>query len=490
MQRNNLSLASAQLKYGEFLRPLSNRSGCRWQVPAIATEQPICNSNTGEVLALQRESAAEQINAAIEAADAAHRSGVWSELPAEQRAALLEAIGAALDDVAADIALVDALTTGVPIVKTRILASVCGAAFRNAAKLAAENTVQRNESTYLLERLPLGAVAIIAPWNAPAGIACHKLASALAAGCPVVFKPSEWAPHSAQIIAEVVESCGLPEGVFNLLHGGAETGSRIVADARIAAVSLTGGLGAGRAVAAACAAQIKPAQLELGGNNPLIVLPGADVGDVADGIVTGLTTLNGQWCRALGRVLVHESMAADVHSAVLHRLSNVRVGASTDEDTDMGPMVHEQHLRHVTESIERYQQQGGTAHATSSLPDLPGWFTAPTLITGVAPEYTQDETFGPVATVHEYSDPNEAVAIANQAPYGLSAYVFGEREEAIAMSRRLETGMVKVNSVTLFSPHPNLPRPAWKLSGLGDEGSRETFEFFRGTRVIGFPESV
>ena len=114
----------------------------------------------------------------------------------------------------------------------------------------------------------------------------------------------------------------------------------------------------------------------------------------------------------------------------------------------------------------------------------------PTLVTGVDPERTLEEVFGPVATVHAFATIDEGVALANQAPYGLAAYVFGERGEAFRAARRIEAGMVRVNSVTLFSPHPSAPRPAWKLSGIGDEGSRETFEFFRGTRVIGMPRGL
>ena len=485
---NNLSLASGTAEQAQALRPLRNLVGGSWQDPAVPLDATICNSNTAEVLAEQRGSSSEQIEAAITAASGAHRSGAWNDQPAEKRAETLRAIATGLDERAADIALVDALTTGVPITQTRILSRVCGAAFRNAAELLLEDPVLRRDTTFLHERLPLGPAAIIAPWNAPAGIACHKLASALAAGCPVVFKPSEWAPHSAQIIAAVIDDLDLPDGIFNLLHGAGATGAQIVGDDRIAAVSLTGGLESGRAVATACAAQLKPAQLELGGNNPLIVLPDAAVDAAADGVVTALTTLNGQWCRALGRLLVHESIAADLYDAVMERLSRLTVGASTDDSADMGPMVHAGHLQHVESAIEEFAQRGGMIHASSTLPDLAGWFVAPTLISGVAPVNALHEVFGPVATVHEFADVEDAVAIANQAPFGLSAYLFGGRNEALAIARRIETGMIKINSVTLFSPHPDLPRAAWKQSGLGEEGSRETFEFFRGTRVIGFPE--
>ena len=214
-----------------------------------------------------------QISDAIEAAQAAHRSGIWRELGGSRRAEILHAIGNELETLVNEMSTADAIMTGVPITHTRTIGRVCGAAFHAAAALAAEPAAQTTAADYIVERLPLGPAAIIGPWNAPSGIACHKLASALAAGCPVVFKPSEWAPVSGQLIAGAIDRSDLPSGVFQLLHGDSMTGAAIVGDPRIAAVSFTGGLAAGREVAASCAHQIKPAQLELGGNNPLIVLP-------------------------------------------------------------------------------------------------------------------------------------------------------------------------------------------------------------------------
>lgn len=471
---------------------LRNYVAGEWQEPEVRLPHSVSNSNTGKALMAQRGSTPEQILAAIRAAETAHQSGVWRYLPAQERSDILGRIAEALDATVDQMAIVDAEMTGVPITHTRTIARVCGAAFRAAAELALEPAVVRREREFLVERLPLGPAAIIGPWNAPSGIACHKLASALAAGCSVVFKPSEWSPVSGQLIAEAIASLDLPTGVLQLLHGDGATGAAIVGDPRIAAVSFTGGLDAGRAVAAACAQQVKPAQLELGGNNPLLILPGADVSASVDGIIAALTTLNGQWCRALGRLIVHESLLDDVVKTTMHRLRDLRLGDSTDHETEMGPLVHRGHKQHVERAIESYRKQRGTILQTTPLPNLGGWFVPPTLITDVAPENSIEEVFGPVATVHAFDSVDEAISLANQAPYGLAAYVFGKRDQACSVARQLECGMVKVNAVTLFSPHPSIPRPAWKLSGIGDEGTRETFEFFRGTRVVaasqGLPE--
>jgi len=469
---------------------LRNHIDTNWQQPGVGLGSAICNSNTGEPLQSQVGSTPIQVGTAMEAAVRAHREGVWRSLPGKERAAALSSIADSLEAIVDDMAEVDALTTGVPITLTRTLARVCAAAFRNAAELAEESAVIVRDTDYVVERLPLGPAAIIAPWNAPAGIACHKLASALAAGCPVLFKPSEWAPHSGQLIAEAIGELGLPAGVFQMLHGDGMTGSAIAGDPRVAAVSFTGGLAAGRSVAAACAQQVKPAQLELGGNNALIVLPDADMAVTVDGIIAALTTLNGQWCRALGRLLVHESLLQDVLETTMHRLATLRIGDSTDYETEMGPLVHEAHLRHVNQAIDNYRDLGATIHQSSVLPKLSGWFAKPTLITDIDPADSAEEIFGPVATIHSFRTVDDAVTLANQSPYGLAAYVFGERNAAYHVASQLETGMVKVNSVTLFSPNPSAPRAAWKLSGIGEEGTRETFEFFRGTRVIGVPQGL
>lgn len=480
----------AEARFAGPTLPLRNFVAGEWQSPGVELPRTICDSNTGEPLLRQLGSTSAQISTAIAAARQAHDDGVWRSQPASDRAAILNEIATALDAIVDDMAIVDATLTGVPITHTRTIARVCGAAFRAAAELAAESRTIRREANFAVERLPLGPAAIVGPWNAPSGIACHKLASALAAGCTTVFKPSEWAPVSGQLIAEAIAPLKLPAGVFQLLHGDGATGAEIVGDPRVAAVSFTGGLEAGRSVAAACAHQVKPAQLELGGNNPMIVLPGADVSAAVDGIIAALTTLNGQWCRALGRLIIHEPLLDEVVETTMHRLAGLRLGNSTSDDTEMGPLVHEGHKAHVKGAIESYRELGGEILQSTPLPDLDGWFVAPTLIAGLDADATVDEIFGPVATVHGFKSVLDAVKLANSAPYGLAAYVYGIRDEAYAVARQLETGMVKVNTVTLFSPHPSAPRPAWKQSGIGDEGTRETFEFFRGTRVIGVPQGL
>lgn len=471
-----------------MINTLRNYIDDEWVDPARRSEFSLCNASTGKPTAPQMISSGEQIESALTAAANAHSDSRWSALPAVERSAALERIADQLEQRCEAIATADSSQTGVILSLTRRVAAICPAAFRAAAQLLVEPpapALQGPLGDLRTERLPLGAAVVIAPWNAPSGIACHKLASALAAGCPAILKPSEWAPGSAQLIAEAIAEAGLPRGTFQLIHGDGGTGAGLIADDRIAAVSFTGGLAAGRAVARACAEDIKPAQLELGGNNPLVVLDDADLQQAAAGIVTGLTTLNGQWCRALGRLLVQESVWPQLRDCIAEKMSDLRLGAADDDTSSMGPLVHSGHRDHVISALQVYSDAGAELIRYGELPELGGWFVQPTLVVGLNGAQTIDEIFGPVACVHTFKSDTEALQLANQTPFGLAAYVFGEPDHAWQVAAGIRTGITKINGVTMLNLNPAAPRPAWGLSGLGDEGTRETFEFFRGTRVIG-----
>ncbi|WP_280501432.1 aldehyde dehydrogenase family protein, partial [Nocardia farcinica] len=326
-----------------------------------------------------------------------------------------------------------------------------------------------------VRRLPLGPALCLVPWNAPAPMAAHKVASALAAGCPVILKVSELAPFSSVLLARAIAE-HVPPGMFQLVHGGAETGAALVADPRIAAVSFTGGVPGGRAVATASAALLRPAQLELGGHNPLIVLPDADTGTAARMAAELLTTLNGQWCRALGRLILPRTRAGEIVAAIGERLAALTIGAPLDPATDLGPQIHSRHAKLLAEAVS-----GLPARSFGTLP-AEGNYVQPTLVERDLPE----EVFGPVAAVVTYDTHTDPVALANAVPYGLEGYVCGaDLEQALAVARRVRAGEVKVNGSSIMSLHLMTPRPAWGVSGLGEEGTAETLRFFTGARVVG-----
>lgn len=471
------------------ISPLKDYIAGEWLEPEIELSQWNYEPNGLAPIQPHRATKPEKLEKALQTADQIHREGGWANMPITERASLLEQAADWLAARVDEIGELEAYSTGIVVNLSKMVNMITHLTFRAAAEQLrggwTYSVLPGPHGDVEVLRRPWGPAACIAPWNAPAPLAAHKVANALAAGCPVILKPSEWAPYSAAYLGKAVEAVGFPPGVLQIVNGGGEIGAQLVSDPRIRCVSFTGGLQGGRAVAQACAVDFKPLQLELGGNNAMVVLDDADLDKTAAGIVAGMTTLNGQWCRALGRLLVQENVYNDLLERAFESLSKVQVGHSLDEESQMGPLVHERHQTHVTTAVAHLQSLGGTPHQHTPLPEMPGLFYSPTLVTGVAPEHALDEIFGPVATVHTFQTDAEAVQIANQAPFGLGGYVYGSEERALAVARQMETGGVKVNGVSLIGLHPMAPRPAWKLSGFGEEGTAETFQFFCGTRVIG-----
>ncbi len=452
----------------------------------------ICDANTGEQLEQQRQSSTAQIEAALCATQKQFESTEWETTPVLKRAEKLDQIAQALNNETFITASseADSITTGIVINTTSKLAQFAGFTFSMAADYLRTGEFDTlcagpcGEVEYL--RRSWGPALLVTPWNSPAILAAHKIASALAAGSCCILKPSEWAPHSAFLLAKAISSVGLPPGTFQLLLGDYRVGSALTDDARIASVSFTGGLGGGQAIARASADFIRPLQLELGGNNPVVVFKDANLDLAATGIVYGMTNLNAQWCRALGRLLVAEEVKDELLSKVIALLKTIKLGSSMDSDSQMGPLVHTAHYQHIHDEINKLKHAGGSVLQTTNMPDLDGYFIPPTLIQGLSPDQTTEEIFGPVAVVHSFRRTEDALALANGTPYGLGAVVYSQDEAfAFEFSRKIRTGGVKINGYSLMSIGEGTPRSAWGLSGLGEEGLSQSIEFFAGARIIG-----
>lgn len=472
------------------ISPLQDYIAGEFVQPTVELNRWNHNPNNGERIQPQLATSSDNVELALQTAWTVHKNRSWANTTIAERVTYLHKMADWIEANVAEIAAVESLSTGIVINTSMMVNFITHITFRAAAEMLESGwtaaTLPGEFGEVEVLRKPLGPAACIAPWNAPAPLAAHKVANALAAGCPAIIKASEFAPYSTTYLAIASEAAGLPKGVLQIVSGGAKVGAQLVADKRIRCVSFTGGLNGGRAVAQASAQDFKPMQLELGGNNAMVVLEDADLDKTAQGIVDGMTTLNGQWCRALGRLLVHENIQNELMEVTLDRLSGVKIGNSMSDESQMGPLVHAGHKTHIETAVAHYQSLGGQLHQSTPLPELNGEFFAPTLITNVDPAQTLEETFGPVATVHTFASDDEAVQLANQAPYGLGGYVFSQNEErARTIGRQMETGGVKINGVSLIGLHPMAPRPAWKLSGFGEEGTAETFQFFTGTRVVG-----
>ncbi|SFW86342.1 aldehyde dehydrogenase family protein [Amycolatopsis australiensis] len=427
---------------------------------------------------------------ALRHADRCYDAGRWDEDARRERAELLRRVADNLAARAEDLARTDALTSGTPISVTRALAAFLPARLRAAA--ADLETIPRVTALAAggrdvrLCKVPWGPAAILTPWNGPSFIPAAKTASAVAAGCPVLLKPSEHAPGSAQIVVECFVQAGLPAGALQLVHGAGDVGARLTADPRVKIVSFTGGPGAGRAIARAAAEDFKVLQLELGGNNPVLVLDDADLDVAADGILEGLTKLNGQWCEGPGKILAHRRLAEPLLEALGERIAKLVVGHSLDDDAELGPISNAPHFRTLQGRIERLRDLGAVIYQPARLPQLDGYFLSPTIATGVDPAHATAELFGPVVSLHAVDSDDEAVRVANAHPSGLDAYVFGaDTGRAIEVGARLSAGEVRVNGAKLADLGAGSAQSFWGPAGIGGHGPAESVRVFCGDRVVG-----
>jgi betaine-aldehyde dehydrogenase len=464
---------------GDLVRPARELAG--W----------LTNPNTGADLQPRIASTSEQVDTALAAATHVHDSGSWYDAGPETRAGFLDAFAEHLTAHLTEIAMADALNSGVLHGITKAMAEGAPDRLRAAAdhlrSVGQEVTVEgRGGGPVLRSRAPWGPAVIIGPWNAPIATVIGKIASALAAGNPVILKPSEWAPSSAHYLAEAAVAAGLPSGVFQVVHGDGDTGSQLVADPRVRIVSFTGSSASARSIAVATAPNFTRLQLEASGNNPVIVRADAGIELTVDALASGITKLNGQWCEGPGKVIVHENVYQQILEQLIAHLSAITVGSNFDEASQLGPLSHDTHRADLQSRIDHLVSIGGTAHSTAAIP-TDGWFFSPTIVTGVAPDDATAELFGPVVTLHSVSGDEEAVAAARRGGDGLGGYVFStDVERAVAVGAQLRAGEVKINGTSLVDLVSDSRQSFWGTSGYGGHTTlADELEIFRGDRIIG-----
>lgn len=456
--------------------------------------RPLCDPNTGEVRQQKLTTSPEDIERALAAAYRFDQSGAAREIPLAARAAMLRDFANALDRRQEEIALQDSINTGCPIRTARIVASSLGDRVRSAIQEAIElgEAVDLGTAEYPVKLLrePLGPAVIIAPWNVPSFTSSGKVAAALLAGCPVLLKPSENTPSGVQLISEMlvaaIESHGMPRGYFQLIQGGSSIGTLLTGDRRIASLVFTGGVETGRSVAMSAASALAVMQMELGSNNPAIVRADADIASTAASLVQGTTRINGQWCEAPGKILVHKSLHDDLAEAIRVEFASLRIGDSLDEHTQLGPLAFERHRDALRGEVARLQQLGGQLLGAEELPDLGGWFLNPGVVVGVAAEEATTELFGPLLTMHAYSDEEVALQHANAPSGGLDAFVFGaDTAAAMDLASRIRAGEVRINGTFMSDLADGSQQTFWGSSGIGGHGPQHGVRFFTGDRVIG-----
>jgi betaine-aldehyde dehydrogenase len=454
----------------------------------------LVNPDTGTEIGRAANSTPETIDAAIAAAARVHSSSTWARLTSADRSQVLYEIADRMALIAEETAIADAIDSGVPIAVTRMFAAALPEILRDAANhatsLLGEHVLPSPGGEAHLLRVPWGPAAVLAPFNAPAFTAVKKTAYALAAGCPVILKPSPHAPHAAALFAAVVAAAmasrDAPAGLFQLVHGDAAAGLQLASDRRVRCLTFTGSRAAGRAVAAAAASDLKALQLECGSNNPAIVRADADVDAAARALAAGFTKLNGQWCERPGTVFVSAELHDQLLQALLHHLEELQPGACLDEATTFGPQAHQHQAATVDSAIARLEARGAVAHRVFADRESMGSFRGPTVIIGADPAATADEIFGPVLVLHSVHDDAEALGLSNALEGGLAGYVFTRDLPAgVALGRNIAAGEVKINGTSVLDLTPESAQSFWTGSGVGGHGNADLIRFFTGIRIVG-----
>ena len=451
----------------------------------IATVNPA----TGETLETFAPHSAKDVGAALDRA--AEAFAVHRLTSFDQRAALLRA---AADELESDLeATARTLTTemGKPLAQARAETAKCVKAMRWYAERAQSLLADEHPDpadvadsgaveAYVRYR-PLGPVLAVMPWNFPLWQVIRFAAPALMAGNTALLKHASNVPRTALLLERVFTRAGYPQGCFQTLLVPSSAVESVIRDPRVAAVTITGSEGAGRSVAAIAGDEVKKTVLELGGSDPFLVLPSADVARAAKVAVTARVQNNGQSCIAAKRFIVHDAVYQEFAEAFTAAMAALRVGDPLLDDTDVGPVATEQGRADLEELVDDALRRGAEARCGGRRPpELPrGWFYQPTVLTGVTPAMRvhREECFGPVATLYRVASLEEAVELANDTPFGLSSSAWtSDPDEQRQLVRDLEAGGVFFNGMT--ASHPALPFGGVKRSGYGRELSAQGIREF------------
>jgi 5-carboxymethyl-2-hydroxymuconic-semialdehyde dehydrogenase len=431
---------------------------------------------------------AADIDDAAKAAKQAFAS--WSKTSGEERRKILHKIADAIEARAEEIAFIECMDTGQPI-RYMSKAALRGAEnFRFYADRApaAADGLSLPTGTHLnyTMRQPIGPVGVITPWNTPFMLSTWKIAPALAAGCTVVHKPAEWSPLTAALLAEIALDAGLPAGVLNVVHGFGEDAGRALTEHRdIKAIGFVGETTTGSAIMAQGAPTLKRVHFELGGKNPVIVFDDADLDRALDAVLFMIYSLNGERCTSSSRALVHTSIYKEFAAKAAARVQKIKVGHPLDPATEIGPLIHPRHVAKVLSYTDAAKQDGATIAAGGGRSPLGDNYVEPTLYTGAknSMKIAQEEIFGPVLTMIPFADEAEALSIANDVRYGLTAYIWTrDTARAHRVAQAVEAGMVWVNSENVR--HLPTPFGGVKNSGIGRDGGDYSFDFYMETKNI------
>ena len=441
-----------------------------------------------EVIAQVARGDAREANAAVAAARQAFET--WGRTPPAERARILHAVGEGIEAAVPDLAAVETRDNGSTLrsMRTSVMPRVAHNFhfFADQLERLRHDDFDVREHTNHVSWDPSGVAVVITPWNAPLMLGTWRLAPALAAGNTVVFKPPEWAPLTASMLADIAQRAGLPDGALNVVQGiGEEVGAALVAHRDVDRIAFTGSVATGRLVAAAAAPNLTPVSLELGGKSAFVIFGDTDLDAAVKQAVNQFDNA-GQVCLAGTRLLVEDG----IHDTFLDRFvdaaSRLKQGDPREEDTEIGPQITREHFERVDGFVQRAKEAGAKAVIGGGPnEELGGLYFRPTLLVDApeGSEILQQEVFGPVLTLQRFADEDEAIALANSTRYGLAAIVYtGDRERARRVSERLVAGTVWVNA--FFVRDLRAPFGGARDSGIGREGGTWSFDFYADVKNV------
>jgi 5-carboxymethyl-2-hydroxymuconic-semialdehyde dehydrogenase len=404
---------------------------------------------------------------------------------------VLNRIADAIESRAEQIASLETFDTGLPITQAKGQAARAAENFRFFADVIVTRHQEAFSSPgqlgYVLQR-PRGVAGLITPWNTPFMLETWKLAPALASGCTVILKPAEWTPLSASLFPEIMTEAGVPDGVFNIVHGiGEEAGAALVAHPGVPLISFTGETVTGQAIMASAAPQLKGLSMELGGKSPCLIFADADLDRAVDSALFGVFSLNGERCTAGSRILAERTVYDSLVWRLAERADRIRVGDPADPATEIGALVHPEHYERVLSYVRLGVREGARLVAGGARPaGLPaGNYLAATVFADVTPEMRifAEEIFGPVVCVTPFDSETEAVELANNTKYGLAAYLWtSDLQRAHRVAAAVESGMTWVNSHNVRDLRT--PFGGVKASGVGREGGEHSIDFYTESRIV------
>jgi acyl-CoA reductase-like NAD-dependent aldehyde dehydrogenase len=462
--------------------------GGRQAPPAGSEFIDVVSPATEEVVGRVPLASPADVDDAVAAARHAFDHGPWPRMSVDERRRVLLAAADRLDAIADELSVLAVQENGT-LIRNRS-GHIAGRVryFAGLEVPAPEYRVAGTGEQAAIVREPIGVVAAIVPWNAPIALSVTKFLPALLVGCSVVLKPAPETPLTAYPLVEAFLDAGLPPGVLNVVPADREVSELLVRHPDVDLVSFTGSTGAGKAIGAICAQQVKRCGLELGGKSPVILLDDVDAAAVAPGVLGGGMLLNnGEACCAWTRILVPAARHDELVEAFCGVVRDVRVGDPLDTDTDLGPLISRNHRDRVESYIASGREDGALIAIGGGRPaDLPkGWYVEPTILAAAdnAMRSSREEIFGPVVSVIPYADEAEAIAIANDSSYGLSSGIFtSDYDRGLALAGQIRAGTVGINSLAF---NIEFPFGGYKESGIGRQHGPESLDEFLEIKTIG-----